>query len=222
MVTCSSEEKMLKYDTEYSNISGHKFNLVCRISKTRKVKVKFIETGTEVWCYEANAEAGKVKDHNAISVAGVGSMGTKDFTKNERTLWKNMLYRVKEHPAYKDISVCDRWLILSNFIEDIKKIEGYNLWLETPHQYQLDKDMKCNGVKIYSPQTCIFISVKQNLQLINRDLGKSYVAKHKDGTVVEFVNQRHFSNQYGLDYRNVSRAILNGGTVRGWRITEQE
>lgn len=78
--------------------------------------------------------------------------------------WRSMLERAlsdkykKKYPTYKDCSVCEEWLTLSNF----KK------WFEDPENgyqegYHLDKDILIKGNKVYSPQTCCFVPPIINL-----------------------------------------------------------
>ena len=43
--------------------------------------------------------------------------------------WSHMLLRCtkkyqEKHPTYKGVAICERWIRLSNFIEDIKKMKG--------------------------------------------------------------------------------------------------
>ena len=74
--------------------------------------------------------------------------------------WRSMLHRCydgsyqKLYPSYRDASVCEEWLIFSNF----KK------WMEEQdwEGKQLDKDLLFDGNKTYSPTTCIFITAKVN------------------------------------------------------------
>ena len=74
--------------------------------------------------------------------------------------WMQMLQRCfcKEYkerkPSYRGVSCCSEWLLFSNF----KK------WMEQ-HDYlgkELDKDLLICGNKIYSPDSCCFISRKIN------------------------------------------------------------
>ena len=112
-----------------------------------------------------------------MSVYGVGTLGVmKDGSKPKTTvyireydLWKHMLercYSDKRHeknPTYKDCSVCDRWLVFANFLEDLPLIDGYELWRDNPKQgISLDKDIKVKGNKVYSLETCKFVSKSNN------------------------------------------------------------
>lgn len=79
--------------------------------------------------------------------------------------WESMLNRCysetihQKHPTYKDCSVCDNWLIFSNF----------KAWMEQQDWKgkQLDKDLLVQGNKVYSPHTCIFVDRKINLFVID-------------------------------------------------------
>lgn len=79
--------------------------------------------------------------------------------------WKHMLQRCysaqcqNKNPTYKGCSVCDEWLLFSNF----------KAWMETQdwEGKQLDKDVLSTGNRIYSPNTCVFVSQEVNSFLID-------------------------------------------------------
>lgn len=70
--------------------------------------------------------------------------------------WISMLQRCYDtkwqeyHTTYSGCSVCAHWLILSNF----------KAWMETQdwEGNHLDKDILFSGNKIYSSETCVFVS----------------------------------------------------------------
>lgn len=70
--------------------------------------------------------------------------------------WVSMLARcykeeyLKTFPTYLDCYVCDEWKYFSNF----------RSWMESQDWKgkELDKDVLVEGNKVYSPDTCIFIS----------------------------------------------------------------
>lgn len=77
--------------------------------------------------------------------------------------WISMLnrcYSVKyqeKHQTYIGCTVCAEWLSFQSFAE----------WYEFEYpkdgnEYQLDKDLKILGNKIYSPETCLFVSRQVN------------------------------------------------------------
>lgn len=69
-------------------------------------------------------------------------------------------------PSYDGCSVCDEWLIFSNFRKwfDENYVEGY----------ALDKDIITKGNRMYSPETCCFVPARINNIILNRkkDRGK--------------------------------------------------
>ena len=79
-------------------------------------------------------------------------------------LWINLLTRVEnakyseKYPSYKNVRVCDDWLLFSNFLSWCKNPEnGYR------KGYELDKDILSDkDNKIYSPETCCFVPHKIN------------------------------------------------------------
>lgn len=96
--------------------------------------------------------------------------------------WRSMLERCysekfqEKHPTYKECHVCERWLLLSNFVEDFKKIDGYNEEKFLNGELQLDKDIKSNGKnKEYSLDNCILISKSENARQANKTRDNTYL-----------------------------------------------
>lgn len=75
-------------------------------------------------------------------------------------VWKHMLERgysekfQEKHPTYKGCSVSEEWLTFSNF----------KAWMKTQHWegLQLDKDLLIEGNKVYSADTCVFVTPMVN------------------------------------------------------------
>lgn len=76
------------------------------------------------------------------------------------SVWSDLIRRClcqrykDTHPAYKDTTCCEEWLLFSNF----------KRWMEQQDWKgkQLDKDLLILGNKIYSPETCLFVSQRIN------------------------------------------------------------
>lgn len=79
--------------------------------------------------------------------------------------WSRMIRRCygksfqKRCPSYIGCSVCDDWLSFSNF----------RRWMDTQdwEGKHLDKDLMKEGNRVYSPESCAFISPKLNNFLVN-------------------------------------------------------
>lgn len=75
-------------------------------------------------------------------------------------VWLRMIHRcyapssLKQRPTYTECSVTDKWFRFSNF----------KSWMETQdwENKQLDKDLLVSGNKVYSPDTCIFVTCSVN------------------------------------------------------------
>lgn len=131
--------------------------------------IQFVNTGYTREVYKINAEKGKAKDPYSISVLGIGYEGVfpqKPYHSQAKRLWSNMMKRCydKKHlKGYfgKGVTVDTRWHSFANFLEDIPKLDGFELWLKGFEKgnikYNLDKDTIVTGNKVYSKLCCSFI-----------------------------------------------------------------
>lgn len=79
--------------------------------------------------------------------------------------WASMLercystYDKEKHRTYDECYVCEEWLSLKSFKE----------WMEQQDWQgkELDKDLLVKGNKVYSPDTCIFISHQLNTFVVD-------------------------------------------------------
>lgn len=114
----------------------------------------------------------KCKSNNKKSlVFGVGVNDLNDYIFSDYklskcyTVWHSMIRRCyskvyqKHKKSYAVCSVCDEWLLLSNFYKwfDANYIENFDL----------DKDILFKGNKIYSPKTCSFVPKRINCLLVS-------------------------------------------------------
>lgn len=84
-----------------------------------------------------------------------------------------MLYRcyhkgfLESNPTYKGCSVTAEWLRFSNF----------KAWMETQdwEGKQLDKDILFHGNRLYSADTCVFVSQRVNKFLVIKTMSGKYL-----------------------------------------------
>ena len=128
-----------------------------------------------------NFKKGKVKNPYDKSVYDIGYIGEgvyKVSTNGKSTkayeVWKKMLqrcydpYELNKHQTYIDCYVCDEWHNFQNFCKWFE--ENY---YEIPNKIMcLDKDILVKGNKIYSPETCIFVTNRINILFIKRDVDR--------------------------------------------------
>lgn len=113
-------------------------------------------------------------------VYGIGiNDAPKNFLKDEYNkrvyeLWRHMLRRCtpkywEKYKTYANTKVSDSWKYFLNFYHDIPKLNGYDKWLENKEKMLLDKDLKGKGQKLYSLETCCFLTQKESaLEVLNR------------------------------------------------------
>lgn len=169
----------------------------------RDVTVRFVATGFEKVVMWNNIIKGKVKDLYAPSVQGVGYLGvgghqaqvdgkgTKMYV-----AWCGMFERSycpkfqAKRPTYIGCSVCEEWHCFQDF----------GNWFELNHpndgkDYHLDKDIKVKGNKVYSPDTCLFVSNSDNSIEAS---AKHYIVTDHNGVEHQVYNLADFCRERGL------------------------
>lgn len=90
--------------------------------------------------------------------------------------WKHMIFRCTEkfqskYPTYQGVTCSVEWEDFANFYYDAQHLQGFTYWLEHPNEMiMLDKDTLISGNKIYSKDTCCFISHADS----NRDIASRH------------------------------------------------
>jgi hypothetical protein len=66
---------------------------------------------------------------------------------------------LKRNPTYNGCTVCEEWLTFSNF----------KAWMETQdwEGKHLDKDILCEGNKVYCPEYCVFVTKLTNTFILD-------------------------------------------------------
>lgn len=191
----------------------------------RKATVKFLDTGTVTDVLKGNLIRGEVKDRNKPTVVGVGYIGYGKYDKRCKTehlkaymCWHNMLIRCydssyhKSSPTYYECSVVDEWHNFQNFAEWY-----YDNYPKDGSSYQLDKDKLVNGNKIYSPETCVFLTHAENAIIAGQ---RDYEILSPSGELVKIKNMTKFCKGKGLDPSTMCK-VANGTyykpEYKGWR-----
>mgnify|MGYP002512350366 CR=1 FL=1 len=101
--------------------------------------------------------------------------------------WQNMLYRcynedfhkTKNGKNYIGCTVCERWLVLSNFVEDFELIDGYDRERFLNGELVLDKDIKSRNRgeknKQYIMIECLLTTQPENAKEAVRTRDNSYL-----------------------------------------------
>ena len=152
----------------------------------RRIRIQFILTGTIKDVDLLSALNGKVTDPYFNTVMGVACLGNYKsnpyHNKQIYDIWYHIIERCynknsKSYDMYGliGIRVDPRWLCYENFLNDLQYITGFSEYLANQNidNYELDKDLLQQNIpkeqRIYSKDTCYFISKHQNIQLMAKD-----------------------------------------------------
>lgn len=161
-----------------------------------------------------------MKDKLSASVYGIGYIGKGNHiaslkgkqTKAYKT-WQHMIGRCydaktqEKKPAYIGCTVCKEWHNFNTFADwfDANYIDGYHL----------DKDIKIEGNRIYSPEACSFVSLTENNI---KAKAKHYKFINPEGEVVEIYNLASFCRENNLQQNNMGQVHLGRSPYhKGWR-----
>lgn len=200
---------------------------IVRYGRNDDVEVLFKDTGSSKITSSQKIRQGIVRDDMKPIVYGVGFIGIGEFRsrdENRQTkhydLWHDMLkrcYSDKYHarkPTYKDCTVCDDWHNFQNFCA----------WFEANKPksmvgISLDKDIKIAGNKIYSPETCLFVTTSENSRAATEYKMYDFSLLSPIGNVETGFNQTEFAELHNLDRRCLNDLIKGRQkTHRGWKV----
>ena len=185
----------------------------------KKCKIKFIKSGYETTVNTKYVQNGSlVQDRLSPSICGVGITGDipKDTLGNKLYgVWRRMIkrcYGKNYAPSHKSqqIAVCDDWIYLSNFIADVKKIDGWNEEDFLSKKIVLDKDKKTilSNEKEYSVKTTSWISPEENSRY-RKNSFVFLVTKPNDETYIE-TSIRKCSKDTKLSIELIRKRIMDG------------
>ena len=174
-----------------------------------KVLVRFRDTGYTKYAEACNIRRGEVKDLLSPSVCGVGYVGVGNYNSYHKSngVWSDMLRRCynSDHqttqPTYKGCTVAKEW---HNFQVFAKWFDEHSI-----AGYELDKDIKVKGNKVYGPDTCTFVTSAEN---VIEARAKAYSLVF-GGTVTQVYNLSEFCRDNKLKYSRVYPVAASGSLV---------
>lgn len=210
-------------------VAGTKYNtdscgvlIVVEYRGAFDVDAQFEETKTNVTTNAANIRQGKVRDRFKPNIFGVGFVGVGEFKSSKKgktekayATWNAMMRRCYDestrwyNPTYAGCSVCIEWHNFQNFAKWF-----YDNYPQDGKSYDLDKDIKNAGNKIYSPENCMFVTRSENV-IFSATKAHKFISP--EGEVVEIVNLSDFCKNNGLD-RSTMYSVKAGRIInhKGW------
>ena len=168
------------------------------------------------------------------TVCGVGIKGNilttePNGSRKPYSVWKNMIHRcynpTNERYDYyggRGVRVSDRWLTYENFRNDIEKLKGYDEELFYRNKIELDKDSIDRDAKLYSKETCVWLSPAENNALTERVYESittvKAVALDPEDREYCIINIPWFAKSVGINKSEIYGVLSEKGnkTARGW------
>mgnify|MGYP000462482404 CR=1 FL=1 len=163
-----------------------------------------------------------VRDTLKRTYCGIGFLGNGDYATEaegkatkEYVVWARMIdrcyrkNRTHKNKSYHDCTVCDEWhnfQVFAKWYNDNYPISG--------GRYQIDKDIKVSGNRVYGPEFCTFVSGQENIEAACARSG-SFISP--SGEVVYAYNIAKFALENGLSNICLYN-VLNGKSKshKGW------
>lgn len=211
----------MKAGDKYKTINDGDLEII-NYKNSRCVSYRFVETGFCGVTQAGNIKRGTVKDRLRPSVFGVGFVGDGDYKqtthKYHYNMWKGILERCysekyhKRFPSYIGCSICEEW----------KNFQVFSAWLDdnlpnTKDRWEIDKDIKIDGNRIYSPDACSVVSSQDNNEKCR---AKHWTLESPDGEIVNIYNLSRFCRDNGINYSNLHAVAMGKRlTCSGWKLS---
>ena len=194
----------------HCNNTGRWYTITGYPQNNRRRYIKF-DSGYECCALITQLKNGKVKDlyeptYYNIACAGM-DYATEHFLFNR---WANMIGRCynENHSGYKSygakgVTVSPELLVFKNYVEIVEKLPNYQLLLENPKDWDIDKDYKSKEEKIYSKDTICIMKKYKNIELENESkkikiqqftLDNKYVETFESISLAEKITGIHKGN----------------------------
>lgn len=146
---------------------------ILEYNNTKDITVEF-ENGYKVYAQYNNFLKGNIKSPYDKTIYNIGYIGDGEYGVDlpQYDYWKSMLRRcydekaLKRDSTYEDKYVCEEW---HNYQTFAKWFDENYYECNDGYVMDLDKDILNKGNKIYSPETCIFVSHRINTLFTKRN-----------------------------------------------------
>lgn len=198
------------------------FFKILKYKSDKEIIIEFIDTGYVTTTTGNQLKSGRVKDVTKPIIYNIGYFGKGSYISRYKgkllpryNAWANMLKRCycpESHiklPTYKDCTVAKIWHNYQKFAE----------WYDTNYPtdggtYELDKDIKIKGNRVYSPDTCMFVTSKENTVEAS---AKHYKLVSPCGANIDVYNMREFCKKNNLIATHMSKVVSGKlNQHKGW------
>lgn len=207
----------------------------CKLRKSYYLLEFIDEYAYKIEVHVANIKRGAFKNLYHKNVCDIGFLGDKyNTTHFLSSRWSSMLNRCYNSKGSRDyinygakgVTVCDRWHNFSNYVDDVILLKNYNEDLVKLGKLHLDKDIINRNAKVYSPDTCGWVTQTENTKEMNRRTKQQIciATRLSDNYSEEFYNITDFCNLYGIKSSTSISDCLKGrrNDYAGWKFKYKE
>lgn len=214
------------------NCAGDQFEIVDRQykkggpkKKKAWLKVTSIRTGYTRWrrVDKVQSKGGPREAKTKVAIATIVNLNDpkmNELPTKHVSLWFNMMKRCYQNETTQidPPSVCKRWRNLYLFSQDLKRLAGYQEWLESEGEYHLDKDIKKKGNRVYSLEHCQFVPARINI-MYTANMNGYTIKCTKTGA--RYPSMAACARQNKVAYCTVKKHVNKGVKVPRWeRVVE--
>lgn len=142
--------------------------------------------------------------------------------------WTKMWSRVNNNSFYKDCSICNEYIRLSNYFYDFMKLDNFDLFKENPKGWSIDKDIKIPGNREYKFEALSLVTISENSKerlvrcgnpfidnnpSINKR--KSVIGIHKDNGSIIIFNILTNARKLGLNPSHIRSCCVGNRNTHG-------
>lgn len=214
---------MIKVGDVFSSNSFGDFEIISN-KRHNDVVVRFLDTGYVTSTFRSCIAKGAVKDKLRPTCCGVGFIGDGKYKSSLHSkaysVWSSMISRCynKNSDSYLNyghigVLVSSDWHNFQNFAE----------WYYENHpsdgfEYELDKDIKKKGNKLYCADYCMFVSKGANIEAAK---AKVYKLISPSGDFITIRNLAQFCADNGLSRGGMKSVVYeNRLSYKGWKLQE--
>lgn len=119
----------------------------------------------------------------------------------------------------RGVTYSSKWKTTKGFIDDVDGIPGWDEKLFLEKKLQLDKDIRVPGNKVYSKETCMWVTHKINMQVLPSRQREFYGYQEDTQQIVKYSSISLISNDLGLNPTVVSNVLHHiKHRAKGWYL----
>ena len=210
--------KIVNIGDKFISNKGYEYEVINKL-KGGKYEVRFKDTGYIAKSDKKEVLNGCIRDWEAPYVVGIGIVGKEIDHPQKHYLydrWRDMLRRCYDNRCNSyctygavGVTVDEKWFRFINYVNDIETKENFEKLKIKNCGWEIDKDLKGNGTKIYSNATTSIIREEENIK--ERNIRQDNPAIKLKIKVMQFTTEGNFIKTH----ESITEAMKFIGVING-------